>query len=93
MKLSSITSLGFGLVIRISLPLILTTRNYNNYQTEYRLILITFINVYDFLTNLLTPQIAATSYPFLGILFTYIYALYALVTVTVYSDSLTVRLK
>jgi hypothetical protein len=65
--LSSITSLGLGLVIRISLPLIHTARNYNNYQTEVCRILITHINVYKSLANLHTPQIAATHYHFLGI--------------------------
>jgi hypothetical protein len=64
MTLSSVTSLGFGLVIQISLPLIHTIRNYNNYQTEVRRILITLINVYNSLTNLHTPQIAATRYHF-----------------------------
>jgi hypothetical protein len=57
---------------------ILTTRNYNNYQTEVRRILIALINVYNSLTNLHTPQIAATRSHFLGILLTYIYMHYSL---------------
>jgi hypothetical protein len=55
--LSSVSSRGFGLVTRFNLPLIHTTRKYNNCQTKVRRILITLINDYNSLTNLRTLQI------------------------------------